>query len=132
MNARATPPRRSRLYRNPAEGRVLGVCRGLADYLGLNVTLVRFVALCFLLVFTIPTLLGYLLLGWLLDRAPEDLFASEGEEEFWRSVRTDPSQTFGGLKHRFRALELRLREIEAQVTSREFRMDQELRRSEEP
>ena len=65
--------------------------------------------------------------GWILDPVPAGLFKTEEEEDFWRKVRTDPGQTFAGLKHRFRALELRLRAMEAHVTSREYQMDQELR-----
>lgn len=121
------PPGRSRLYRNPVQGKLLGVCRGLADYFGINVTLVRAVAVIGLIFFAVPTLACYLLLGWILDPVPEDLFETAEESRFWRQVRTDPSQTFAGLKHRFRAVELRLRDLEAHVTSRGFQMDQELR-----
>ena len=59
------------------------------------------------------------------DRALEQ--AANMQEDFWRKVRTDPGQTFAGLKHRFRAMELSLRAMEAHVTSKEFQMDQELR-----
>lgn len=121
------PPRRSRLYRDPKQGRVLGVCRGLADYFGFNTALVRLIAVVGLIFFTVPTLVCYFLLGWILDPVPADLFHTVEEEDFWRKVRTDPGQTFAGLKHRFRAMELSLRAMEAHVTSREFQMDQELR-----
>ena len=46
---------------------VMGVCAGIADYLGLNRTFVRVVALLLLWLVTIPTLLAYLLLAWLGD-----------------------------------------------------------------
>lgn len=121
------PPRRSRLYRDPEQGRVLGVCRGLADYFGLNVTFIRFVTVVGLIFFTLPTIVCYFLLGWILDPVPAGLFDTEEEEVFWRKVRTDPGQTFNGLRHRFRAMELKLRAMEAHVTSREYQMDQELR-----
>jgi phage shock protein C len=107
------PPRRSRLYRRPrGSAKIMGVCGGIADYL---------------VMFTVPTLIGYFLLAWLLDEEPEGLFESEEEEVFWRHVRTEPSQTLAGLKHRFRTLELRLRDMEAYVTSPAFKIDRELR-----
>ena len=122
------PPSRSRLYRRPkAESKVAGVCGGLADYLGINASFVRVCALLGLIMFTAPTLIGYFVLIAALDERPDDLFETEAERAFWRGVRVEPSQTVSGLSHKFRALELRLRGIEAQVTSPGFKMDQDLR-----
>ncbi len=122
------PPSRSRLYRRPSEeSKIAGVCGGLADYLGINASFVRCCALLGLFMFTLPTLLGYFVLVWALDERPKDLFETEEEKAFWRNVRVEPSQTVSGLTHKFRTLELRLRGIEAQVTSPEFKMDQDLR-----
>jgi phage shock protein C len=122
------PPSRSRLYRRPkAESKVAGVCGGLADYLGINASFVRVCVLLGLFTFTLPTLLGYIVLAWALDERPQGLFETDEERAFWRGVRVEPSQTVSGLSHKFRALELRLRGIEAQVTSPGFKMDQDLR-----
>ena len=35
------PPSRTRFYRDKRNGKVMGVCAGIADYTGLDVTLVR-------------------------------------------------------------------------------------------
>ena len=122
------PPSRSRLYRRPKEeSKVAGVCGGLADYLGINTSFVRVCALLGLIMFTAPTLIGYFVLIAALDERPDDLFETEAERAFWRGVRVEPSQTVSGLSHKFRALELRLRGIEAQVTSPGFKMDRDLR-----
>lgn len=122
------PASRSRLYRRAGGAKILGVCGGIADYFGVNASLVRLAWLISLVMFTLPTLVGYFLLAWLLDQQPDDLFESQEEEAFWRQVRTDPSKTFAALKHKFRTLELRLRGLEATVTSPGFKMDRELRR----
>lgn len=120
---------RSRLYRRgPGEAKILGVCGGIADYFGFNAGLVRFAWLISLVIFTFTTLVGYFFLAWLLDQQPVDLFESEEEEAFWRQVRTEPSQTLSGLRHKFRTLELRLRGLEAHVTSPGYKIDQELNR----
>ena len=49
------------------DGIVMGVCAGIADFFSLDRTVVRLVALLLLWFFTVPTLLLYLLLGWLGD-----------------------------------------------------------------
>lgn len=46
---------------------VMGVCAGVADYLGVDRTVVRLAALLLLWLVTVPTLLAYLLLAWLGD-----------------------------------------------------------------
>ena len=53
--------------RNPSAAVVMGVCAGIADYLGLDRTVVRLVALLLLWFATVPALLLYLLLAWLGD-----------------------------------------------------------------
>ena len=105
----------------------MGVCGGIADYVGMNASLVRVAWLISLVMFTVPTLIGYFALAWLLDVEPEDLFESQEEALFWRQVRNEPSQTLQGLKHKLRTLELRLRDMEAYVTAPAFKIDRELR-----
>jgi phage shock protein PspC (stress-responsive transcriptional regulator) len=75
------PPRAARrLHRLPEDGRIAGVCAGVAAYLGLDPTIVRvlFVLLAFL---TGTTLVIYLVLYLVLPeaRTPEDVAAAHGE-----------------------------------------------------
>lgn len=53
--------------RNHGAAIVMGVCAGVADYLGLDRTVVRLVAVLLLWFATVPTLLLYLVLAWLGD-----------------------------------------------------------------
>jgi phage shock protein PspC (stress-responsive transcriptional regulator) len=46
---------------------LLGVCTGIADCFALDRTLVRIAALLAVWLFTVPTVLAYLLLGYLGD-----------------------------------------------------------------
>ncbi len=117
---------RSRLYRIPARGRVMGVCAGIADYLGINILFARIVAIICLISFPVATLIGYFLAGLLLDEMPEHLFTSHEEEVFWRGVRTDPATTCRSQNHKFRELEQRLRKLEAYITSAEFELHREI------
>ena len=124
------PYSRVRLYRmSGGQARLFGVCGGIANYFGISTTWVRLATLVSAIFFTIPTIAGYLLMTLILDREPEDLYDSPEQERFWQSVHREPGQTLSSLDKKFRALELRLRRIEAQVTSPGYRMDRDLRDS---
>lgn len=121
------PASPNRLYRDPRQGMILGVCAGIADYFGISTLLVRFLALCGLFLFSVPTFFAYFIAAAIIPRKPEDLYASGDEESFWRQVRTEPAQTVGELRHKFRELERRLRALESWVTSREFKLHRDFR-----
>lgn len=124
------PYSRVRLYRmSGGQARLFGVCGGIANYFGISTTWVRLATIVSAIFFTIPTISGYLLMTLILDREPEDLYDSPEQERFWQSVHREPGQTLSSLDKKFRALELRLRRIEAQVTSPGYRMDRDLRDS---
>jgi len=56
----------SRRFRcRPGDAIIKGVCAGIADFVSLDRTVVRLVALLLLWFFTVPTALLYLLLAWL-------------------------------------------------------------------
>jgi phage shock protein C len=116
-----------RLYRDAENGRIRGVCAGLARYFGLPVLVVRIGWLACLFINFPMTVIGYFLLSWLLPDRPADLFVSEAEEDFWRQVRKEPVGTVHELRHRLRNNEQNLRAMEAYVTSPEFELNRELR-----
>ena len=124
MTARPSP---SRLYRNRRKGKIMGVCAGIADYFGVSPLPLRIAAILGLVFATFPTLVIYFVAAWVLNDTPEDLFASEEEARFWKSVRTEPSGTARALRHKFRGLEQRLRAVETQVTSSEFALNRKFR-----
>src|SRR3546814_8482154 len=72
----------NRLYRDRQRGLILGVCAGIADYLGISPLLVRFAAVIGLFMFSVPTILAYLLAAALIERKPENLHLSGPEEAF--------------------------------------------------
>jgi phage shock protein C len=117
----------NRLYRDPDNGPVMGVCAGLAEYFGVTPLAVRAAAVFGLIFFTLPTVIAYGAAGMFLDKKPDGLFASSEEADFWRAVRVDPSQTVTDLGHRFRDMERRLRAAEAHVTSSEFKLNRDYR-----
>ncbi len=120
-------PRRNRLYRNPKKAKIKGVCAGIADYMGIDVLLVRGAVIIGAFMALPWVIIGYIVAAWALDDAPEDLFESDAEAEFWRNVRREPSGTAHDLRHKFRELERRLRGMEAHVTSSEFELNKKFR-----
>ena len=117
-----TPCGYFRMYRDPARGWLLGVCAGIADYVGVTPLAVRLVLLFGLVFFTVPTVLGYVAAGILLRRRPADLYRDREDERFWARARAEPKATASDLAARIRALDERLRAAEAYVTSRAYRL----------
>lgn len=116
-----------RLYRDRSNGMILGVCAGLSNYFGFDLTVTRLVAFL-ALIFVSPTaLLVYLGLALLLPNKPdwEKERESRRDADFQRAVRSAPAATLSSVRHRFRELEGRLRRLEQYVTSRRFNLDRE-------
>jgi phage shock protein C len=116
-----------RLYRDPANGRISGVCAGLADFFGLRPSLVRLAAVLSLFFFFVPTFIGYLVLSFALPKRPPELYASHEEEVFWRGLATAPDDTLKALRHKFAELEQRLAGMERSVTSTDFDLHRKFR-----
>ena len=119
--------RAQRFYRDPGHGMLMGVCAGLADYFGWNVTLVRGLAIVALLWFNVVTLAAYLVLGFVLPTKPEALYDWDADEEYWRSVRRSAGDTFRDVRHRFRELDMKLQHMEGYVTSSRYDLDRQFR-----
>lgn len=115
----------NRLYRSSTNGMIAGVCAGVADYFGLNLTAIRVVTV--VCAFFFPSvILIYLLLAVLLKKRPTPA-ADDRESELRRRVRSEPHATLSAVRHRFRELDLRLQRLERYVTSNRFELDRELR-----
>jgi phage shock protein C len=116
-----------RLYRDVENGRVAGVCAGIADYFGIRRFHVRLATILGLIFFFPATAITYVALTVLLPRKPHALYASEEEEVFWRGVTTAPADTLKALRHKFAELEQRLGGMETTVTSAEFDLHRKFR-----
>lgn len=116
-----------RFYRDRHNGKIMGVCAGLADYFGWNVTFIRILAIIALFWFMPGTLLIYFGLGLLLPVKPEKLYEWDTDDEYWRSVRRSAGETFRDLRHRFREYDMRVQRMEGYVTSRHYDLDKEFR-----
>jgi phage shock protein C len=148
---------KKKLYRNPAEGKLMGVCAGIAEYLEISAFAVRltFVVLFFLTFFPILFYAGAVLV---LDKKPMDEYvpvarrsrpapqnapASDATAEarsanftddadigYSREYRRDnysKRREFQYCSRKFAALQTRLARLEAYVTSSRFRLHREFR-----
>ena len=84
-------PIHTRFYRDKVNGKISGVCAGLADYTGIDVLWIRLGAL--LLSLHGIGLLVYALIAWLAPKKPPELYASRDEQRFWQGVRQSPQRT---------------------------------------
>jgi phage shock protein C len=103
---------------NKPAGKIMGVCAGIADYFGWDVTIVR-------IGFAVGTIVGggspivaYLAFGWIANAKPITLYDQSPERvEFWRDVRVAPKRTLRDVNAQFRDADRRLRDLEFHVTS---------------
>ena len=114
----AQPPSRTRFYRNKRAGKVNGICAGIADYTGLDVTLVR-IALILAIVLGAGALLPvYFIAGWIADDQPREIATDDKDErKFWQGVRASPGQSARDIRGRMREIDRRLADIEVYVTT---------------
>jgi phage shock protein C len=112
------PPSRTRFYRNKRAGKINGICAGIADYTGLDVTLVR-IGLILAIVLGAGALLPvYFIAGWIADDQPREIAADDKDErKFWQGVRASPGQSARDIRGRMREIDRRLAEIEQYVTT---------------
>lgn len=122
-----------KFYLDKENAKIWGVCAGIADHFGWDVTIVR-IAWIIATIFGTPVMIvAYVLAGWLVDPKPpgyrDDTRYADARAEIDEARRTPYARTwqFTDVKSRFDRVEERLRTIEQVVTSREFQMDRELR-----
>lgn len=127
MNHLQPAPNRNRLYRDKDRALLAGVCAGLSDWMGLNLTALRVIVILLAIPFTAVMIIGYLVLWILVPKRPRNLYRDRHEAEFWQEVRRSPTDSVGGLNRQFRSLDERLQHMERWLTSSEYRIDRELR-----
>jgi phage shock protein C len=116
----------NRLYRNPRRGRLFGVCAGVSEYFGFDLTATRVLVVIGAL-FSFPLVcIIYVVLGFLLPRKPDD-GSTEGYDPVQSKVRSDPHDILSDVRYRFRDLDSRLQRLEKYVTSNRFSLDREFR-----
>jgi phage shock protein C len=112
------PPSRTKFYLDKRHGKFMGVCAGLADYTGVDVTLIRVLFFVGLFIAGPPLVVAYFITAFVADDKPRELEMSDPDERlFWQNVRTSPSRTARDIHSRFRDIDRRLADIEHYVTT---------------
>ena len=122
-----TEPLRTKFYRDKLNGKWLGVCAGIADYTGIDVTLVRIGTVLLTVLGSGATIIVYLAAGFLAPVKPRSLYDTSPEEQkFWQRVRVNPTRTARDVRSRFREIDRRLADVETYITSSNHRLSQEI------
>ncbi len=118
---------RTKYYLDKQNGKWMGVCSGLADYTGIDVTWVRVGAIVLTIMGGFPwTLIAYFIAAWLAEPKPIGLYDNAEEAKFWQGVRTNPSRSAREVRSRFRDIDRRLSDIELHYTSSNTRLAREI------
>jgi phage shock protein C len=148
-----TQKRRGELYRNSSQGKIAGVCAGLADYFGWETWLVRILVVSGVLLGMGWFIVIYIAGWFILDKKPGTLnkkdqkaqsqfglfdatqtnhteaeLSSESikvKSRIWQAGEP-PKQAFHDIKHKFELLEREVRIMESYGTSPEFTVSREI------
>jgi len=121
-------PRHTRFYLDKQNSMWAGVCAGIADYTGLDVTLVRIATVLLTVMGGFPwTLIAYWIAAVVAPSKPAELAQETPEKaKFWQGVRASPRRTIRDVRSRFRDIDRRLADVEAYVTSSNARLAREI------
>ena len=112
------PPSRTRFYRDKRNGKVMGICAGIADYTGFDVSLVRIAMIAAVFLSSGSILPVYFIAGWIAPDKPRELETSNIEErQFWQSVRRSPARTARDIRLQLKDIDRRLGDVESYVTT---------------
>ena len=112
------PASRTRFYRDKQNGKVMGVCAGIADYTGFDVALVRICFLAAVFMSGGSVLPFYFIAGWVAPTKPREFeYTGREDRQFWQGVRASPARAAKDIRSRFRDLDRRLADIESYVTT---------------
>ncbi|MGB1262732.1 MAG: envelope stress response membrane protein PspC [Cognaticolwellia sp.] len=149
-----TSKSRGELYRNTSQGKLAGVCAGIADYFGWETWLVRILAVSGVLLGMGWFVVIYIAAWFILDKKPIKAVSStqygqsgqhqaseqsaeqaDFDEETHESIKVKsriwqagepPKQAFHDIRRKFKTLERELQVIERYVTSPEFTVAREI------
>lgn len=118
---------RTRFYLDKQNAKWSGVCAGIADYTGVDVTLVRIGFVFGTLIGQGMPLLAYWIIAWMAPRKPIELYTRTPEDQkFWQGVRANPRRTTRDVRSRLRDIDRRLADMETYVTSSDRQLAREI------
>eukprot|EP01035_Chromulina_nebulosa_P044043 gene44043-59654_t len=80
----------------------MGVCAGIADYTGVDVTWVRVGTVLLTFATSGWVLLAYFITGWVANNQPAGLYEDADDAKFWQGVRTNTRRSTAEVRSAFR------------------------------
>ncbi|MFL0355931.1 envelope stress response membrane protein PspC [Erythrobacter sp. GH1-10] len=118
---------RTTIYRDKANGKLMGVCSGIAEYTGVNVLWIRLGMIALTIGLGWP-ILAYFAAGMLMSKKPPHLYRDESEQKYWQRVRQSPKRTAREIRANFRDIDRRLAAVETHYVSNNPRLTAEIER----
>lgn len=127
---------KKKLYRDPKNGKLGGICAGLAEYFGLEIWIIRlFVISAFLFSAGFFVVIAYIAACFILDELPaqrqwqQSIYkAHTMKKNAWQSGHS-AQQILKNVNAELDQIENSIEQMESYVTSFTFKMDCEFRRS---
>ncbi len=148
-NWRPSSNKDRKLYKNPDDVKICGVCSGIAEYLGFEVWLVRVVVASLILWLNGAVIVAYFILSFVLDPKPgshyEGRFMGRGKKKHHESVckseskryktrikdvwmsGNSPKDCLEDAEEKFALIESKLQSLESFVTSKQFELEREFK-----
>jgi phage shock protein C len=118
---------RTRFYLDKENAKWKGVCAGIADYTGVDVTIIRIGFVIGTLIGQGMPLLAYFVIAWMAPKKPYELYRQNPEQKkFWQGVRRSPHMMAREVRGRLRDVDRRLADMETYVTSSNGRLAREI------
>jgi phage shock protein C len=117
---------RTKFYLDKKNAKWMGVCAGIADYTGVDVTWVRVGTVLLTFATSGWVALAYFVIGWIATPQPSGLYDSVDDAKFWQGVRTNTRRSTAEVRSAFRDIDRRLADIEMMYTSRNSRLADEI------
>jgi phage shock protein C len=118
---------RTRFYLDEENAKWKGVCAGIADYTGVDVTIIRIGFVIGTLIGQGMPLLAYFVIAWMAPKKPYELYRQNPEQKkFWQGVRRSPHMMAREVRGRLRDVDRRLADMETYVTSSNGRLAREI------
>ncbi len=116
----------TRFYTDKLNGKVLGVCAGIADYTGIDVTLIRLGMFALTFITGGSNIPVYVLIALIAPKKPVGLYSDNEDKRFWQGVRQSPKRVTRDVRSRFRDVDRRLADIEHMYTARNRQLSDEI------
>lgn len=123
----------TRFYLDKRNAKIKGVCAGMAEHFGIDVTWVRLIALASITVLGPLSIIAYYVAAGSAGVRPDEVERrmerqDTQEKEFWKKVRRNPHASARSIRARFRDIDRRLAAAETYLTSPDKRLAREIDR----